>query len=666
MAQLPKDMRVAVVDAFSSGKYLSAALLKQGWQCVHVQSDPDVPGFLLEGFPKGEFEACILHEGDLDQTAKVLSSLSVGRVIVGCETGVELADALQDVMGFPGNGAQNSLAHRDKYLMQKALRDRGVEAMAFHKTSNFEDLTHWIRDRGKWPVVLKPLKGAGTQGVHVCRNLAETGRAFAEIMGGPDIFDKPNTAVLAEEFLLGVEYVVNTVSVNGRHVVSDVWEYRKEEIPGAAPVYDFVRLLAYPDRGLEGLLDYAFSVLDALGIRLGPAHTEIKMTQDGPRLIETGARIMGGCIPPDLISECIGRNQVDLTIDAYAHPEHLFESTRKPYRLKKHLMLKWMISLRERSIRSIPAMDIIGRLPSHYDTCFSVAPGGIVPRTIDMVTSPAHILLRHSDEATLLEDYHVLHNLEMEAADCLFDPLLPGDHQNQPPLGQDWVENVPDETWNSPMEKASSDASTITGCLGLAAGQRVLDCPCGDGRIAVHLARSGISITGVDINERFIRQAGDRFREAGLDGEFIKMDMRFLPFKDEFDAVVVWFNSFGYFGGVDDIACMESLGRALKPGGRLLVEAPNRRKVLSQLRKSTTKNGVAYQWNEGTKIVDGAMWAVQDGKEIRTPFHFRMYSEGEYRVLMRCAGLMVEKVFGEGKTPFGLDSQRMIIIGRKG
>ena len=665
MTQLPKSKRVCIVDAFSSGKYLSAGLLKQGWQCVHVQSDPIMPQILLEGFLKEEFEACIVHEGDLDQTVEELTSLNVGRVIVGCETGVEMADALQDAMGFPGNGVQNSLLHRDKYCMQQALRDKGVSAMAFHKTDDFQDLTQWIRDLGKWPVVLKPLKGSGTQGVNVCRSLAETRRAFTEIMSGLDVFNKANTAVLVEEFLPGVEYVVNTVSVNGRHVVTDMWEYRKEDIPGAAPVYDYVRLLAYPDKELEGLLDYVFLVLDALGIRLGPAHTEIKMTPEGPRLVETGARVMGGCIPPDLISECIGRNQVDLAIDAYVHPERLFETTRTPYRLQKHLMLKWIISLEERKILSIPAMDIIHWLPSHNATYFSVAPGGVVPRTIDMVTSPAHILLSHTDEATLMEDYQVLHNLEMEAADCLFDPLLPGDRQNQPPLGQDWVENVPDEAWNSPIEKTFSGAATIADCLALAAGQRVLDCPCSDGRISVNLARMGVSITGVDINERFIHQARDRFREAGLDGEFVKMDMRFLPFKDEFDAVVVWFNSFGYFGGVDDISCMESLARALKPGGRLLVEAPNRRKALSQLRKSTAKNGVAFHWNEQTKILDGIMSVLQDGKEIRIPFHFRIYSEGEYRVLMRCAGLIVEKVFGEGKTSFGPDSQRMIIIGRK-
>ena len=665
MVELYRNRRVAVVDAFSSGKYLSAALLKQGRSCVHVQSNPSIPRFLLEDLPKAEFEVFMVHEGDPAQTVKDLQSLNVGCVIVGCETGVELADTLQDLMGFLGNGAETSLLRRDKHLMQQALRNKGVPAMAFHKTDDLQDLEQWVLDLGKFPVVLKPLKGAGTQGVFVCRNSDETIRAFTEIMGGPDVFDKPNRAVLAEEYLPGVEYVINTVSLDGHHVVSDVWEYRKEDIPGAGPVYDYVRLLPYPDKGLKSILDYAFSVLDALGIRMGPAHTEIKMTPDGPRLIETGARVMGGCIPPDLISECIGRNQVDLTIDAYVYPERFLETTRTVYRLKKHLILKWMISYRERKIRSIPAMDIIRRLPSHYATHFSVVPGGLVPRTIDMLTTPAHILLSHSDDETIMEDYHVLHNLEVEAADCLFDPLLPGDPRGQTPPGLDWMEQVPDEAWYSPMENAAEDAATIAGCLNLSAGERVLDCPCGDGRIAFHLAKSGMSITGVDINKHFIRQAENRFRKASLTGEFLKIDMRFLPFKSEFDAVVVWFNSFGYYGGVDDIACMEGIGRALKPGGRLLAEAPNRRKVLSQLQEYTGKNAFAYHWNEQTKIVEGFMQVRQNGKSVRTPFHFRMYSQGEYAVLLRCAGLKVERVCGERGTPFGTYSERMIIIGRK-
>lgn len=667
MAGLSPKMTVCIVDAYSSGRYLSACLLRRGHPCVHVQSDSSIPPLLLEGFPKQDFDAGFIHEGDLDRTAEFLKSQNVGTVIVGCETGVELADALQDRMGLPGNGAETTGLRRDKFLMQKALKTNDVPCMAFHETDDFKDLKGWAEGLQKWPIVLKPVKGSGTQGVHICGDLEETRRYFDEIMADPDVFGKPNAAVLVEEFLPGTEYVVNTVSVDGRHIVSDVWEYRKEEVAEGAPVYDYVRLLAYPkNHVLSGLVSYTFSVLDALNIRLGPAHTEIKLTPHGPRLIETGARIMGGAIPPDLINECIGRNQVDLTIDAYLYSERLFEKNRRPYCLKKHLLLKWMISFEELLIRFLPAVEIIRRLPSHRQSFFSVSPGNVMPRTVDMITTPAHVLLCHEDEETLMEDYQILHNLEKEDADCLFEPQRTEQAANAFPPGYDWIEGLFSEAPKNPGKQAEKDAATVDACLGSTAGQRVLMCPSGDGRLALHLARSAALVTCVDIDRRSLQGVEEQFRGLGLTGDFYKMDIRFLPFREEFDVVIVWFNSFGYFPGVDDLASMESLSRALLPKGRLLLESPVLSTIGLRLREDSFRRKPAIQWNERSRIVSGFLCAQRENEKHKIPFRFRIYSEGEYRAMMRSTGVNLERVFTDSRPLFGSGLERLILLGRKG
>jgi SAM-dependent methyltransferase len=119
---------------------------------------------------------------------------------------------------------------------------------------------------------------------------------------------------------------------------------------------------------------------------------------------------------------------------------------------------------------------------------------------------------------------------------------------------------------------SDDDTAEILGRLDLAPGARVLDAPCGYGRIARRLAAAGLEVTGVDLSEPFIARArADRPGPAGS-VEYHVGDVRHLPVAGPFDAVVCWYTSFGYY---DDDDCRQVLGefhRVLRPGGTVLIE----------------------------------------------------------------------------------------------
>jgi hypothetical protein len=74
--------------------------------------------------------------------------------------------------------------------------------------------------------------------------------------------------------------------------------------------------------------------VDALGIRNGPAHGEIKFCRGSSVLIEVGARCHGGegaWIP--IANRCVGYNQVDVSIDCFLNPE---EFDKLPERVCDH------------------------------------------------------------------------------------------------------------------------------------------------------------------------------------------------------------------------------------------------------------------------------------------------------------------------------------------
>src|SRR5712664_925306 len=75
---------------------------------------------------------------------------------------------------------------------------------------------------------------------------------------------------------------------------------------------------------------------------------------------------------------------------------------------------------------------------------------------------------------------------------------------------------------------------------------KVLDVPCGNGRLSVELAQRGIALTGVDIATEFMDEAKRRSTQHGVNVDWCTQDMRNLPWPGNFDGAFCFGNSFGY------------------------------------------------------------------------------------------------------------------------
>lgn len=186
--------------------------------------------------------------------------------------------------------------------------------------------------------------------------------------------------------------------------------------------------------------------------------------------------------------------------------------------------------------------------------------------------------------------------------------------------------------------------------------------------LGVHLAMQGAILTGVDLNPRFIARAGERFAEAGISAELRVGDMRELDEKNSFDAIVNWFNSFGYFGIEDDFQVLLHFANALRPGGWLLIEAPNREGILGNLvrrQEAETGKQSSVLWDEVTERLITHLTVTGPDGEREVKSGVRMYSQTQYRLLMQLGGLRLEQGYGDGLTPFEETSRRMIMVAVK-
>lgn len=107
-------------------------------------------------------------------------------------------------------------------------------------------------------------------------------------------------------------------------------------------------------------------------------------------------------------------------------------------------------------------------------------------------------------------------------------------------MGEWWEEMFESPAWQrvqlawGSAEDADDQVDRVERALHLEPGMRVLDVPCGTGRIASRLAARGYDVVGVDITDRFLEVA--RARDDGV--RYEKADMRDLPFEAEFGAAL--------------------------------------------------------------------------------------------------------------------------------
>jgi SAM-dependent methyltransferase len=221
-------------------------------------------------------------------------------------------------------------------------------------------------------------------------------------------------------------------------------------------------------------------------------------------------------------------------------------------------------------------------------------------------------------------------------------------------------------------QRSDADADVVAKLLSLRPGMRVLDVPCGEGRIAGRLARRGCDVVGVEIGELFLARARERHPEV----TFVKGDMRELRYEAEFDAVVNWFTSFGYFEPPVNDSVLAGFARALRPGGRLLLELLNPERVarLTELGGGTAatvleRDGnllvdrVRYQRDEPQSHTD--RWIVRDGSVRRLSFTLEQVPAPQLTDRLRRAGFSEVSLFGLGGESFDPEGPRLIAVAKR-
>jgi SAM-dependent methyltransferase len=192
--------------------------------------------------------------------------------------------------------------------------------------------------------------------------------------------------------------------------------------------------------------------------------------------------------------------------------------------------------------------------------------------------------------------------------------------------------------------------------------ERFLDMACGSGRHSLELRRRGFSVVGADISPDLIEIARRDAAEEGLDVDFVLSDLRDLDFEDEFDLVLnLNDGAIGYLeSDEENLKTFEVISRALKPGGRNLIQLPNvlyakeRLPQRSWIPASDMIELVEHRWDKKSKRMEGKMVAARFGEVLEDldgiEFSQRLYSVDELRQIYASVGMELLTVYhGSGR-----------------
>ena len=206
-------------------------------------------------------------------------------------------------------------------------------------------------------------------------------------------------------------------------------------------------------------------------------------------------------------------------------------------------------------------------------------------------------------------------------------------------------------------DNVASGVAFMEKALEIKTANKVLDLGCGLGGHSIELARRGYDVTGLDWSEIYVNAAKRQAAETGVGVQFLQGDMTNLAFDEQFDAVILWGNTFGEFEHEDNVQTLYGIRRALRKGGRALIDTQNYQGLPEKLTQGWSFDSEApnlLMLTQGTKDVararfgfDVLMIDLATGERQRLPYSWRLYLLPELGSMIREAGMDLLAVYGD-------------------
>lgn len=366
-----------LVDVAVSGNSLAYEFVNRGFRVINIYSSKKTFQKLYKSLNTAIYETCLIYESDDQFLIDLKKYENIICCLPGSDHGVTLSNHINEMFGF----AVNNKIITDRYKVLQAIGEPCTD-------NNFDDFLNQYKK-----CVVKPkVSYGGYDRVSVIESL-----------DGVDTTD-----MLMMPYITGNEYVVDTVSLNGKHKLVSVWKYAKQN----GFWREKIVLLDYVgnEELIQKLYDYTYNILGIVNYVTGACHTEIIIENNIPKLIEVNFRTHGHL---DYASsfKILEQPQIKLTVDAYLGNDIPFTDLSPVYCKKANMERINLFNNRDRKNSEFPWQQF-SKLSSfsmsfQHQSFFENIP--ISGKTLQSI--PGEVTLINTDQDKLTKDEQEIYRL---------------------------------------------------------------------------------------------------------------------------------------------------------------------------------------------------------------------------------------------------------------
>lgn len=282
--------------------------IDMGLEVVAVDIDSNALGFKIPDVKKE-----IISTIDIESVMSAAKKHNIDAIMtLASDMPIMTVAKVSKKLGLVGVDLDTAIKATNKSKMRECLKSFGVPVPLFYKVDSLDKCikaVNKIKDKG-YKCILKPADNSGSRGIVL---LPDFNEKTINIAYNYSKNNSRNKIVMVEEFMEGPEVSVETISVDGKCNIIQI----TDKITTGAPY--FVEMghsqpSQLPDSIIDKIKEITIAANKAIGIISGPSHTEIKITQNGPKIVEIGARLGGDNITTHLTPLSTGVDMVESCI----------------------------------------------------------------------------------------------------------------------------------------------------------------------------------------------------------------------------------------------------------------------------------------------------------------------------------------------------------------
>lgn len=280
--------------------------MQMGNDTIVVDINPDAIGFSVPGVKK-----VIVSTIDVEKVLETARKYNIdGIMTLATDMPMRSVAKVSKEMCLVGIDEETALKATNKSEMRKALKNYGVPVPKFYTVSNIEEYIEVVK-KFEGSFIVKPVDSSGSRGIYEIKDFKNKELIYNAFEYSKSFSN--NGDVIVEEYMEGPEVSVETLSINGECNVIQI----TDKLTTGAPHYVEIghsQPTIHSKELVRRITDITIAANKAIGIESGPSHTEIIITNEGPKIVELGARLGGDNITTHLVPLSTGVDMVESCI----------------------------------------------------------------------------------------------------------------------------------------------------------------------------------------------------------------------------------------------------------------------------------------------------------------------------------------------------------------